>query len=96
MGSKLLTVTIGCLAIIWFIDLFTSWYANFLKRWMPNLKIRILLGHLVWAILAISFWMTLYRNHLPESFTLTYFFFVLFIYSIRGLIGSFIKGRKQD
>ncbi|MFQ5603646.1 MAG: hypothetical protein ACE5HS_10300 [bacterium] len=96
MGAKLLTVTIGSLLIIWFIDLFTLWYAKFLKRWMPNLKIRHLLGHLVWAILAIGFWSTLYRNHLPETFSPTYLFFVLFIYSIRGLIGSFINVRNQS
>ncbi len=96
MGSKLLTVTIGSLLIIWFIDIFIAWYAKFLKRWMPNIKIRILFGHLVWAILAVSFWSTLYRDHLPETFSLTYFFFVLFIYSVRGLIASFVKGRRQE
>ncbi|MFQ5824388.1 MAG: hypothetical protein ACE5JB_10065 [bacterium] len=95
MGSKLLTITIGSLVIIWFIDLFTMWYAKFLKRWMPNIKLRVLLSQLIWAILAVSFWTTLYRNHLPETFSLTYFFFVLFIYSVRGLVESLIKGRMQ-
>lgn len=95
MGAKLLTVAVGSLVVIWFIDFFTSWYAKFLKRWMPNIKIRILLGQLVWAVLAIIFWSTLYRNHLPETFSMTYFFFVLFIYSIRGLVDSLIKGRSQ-
>lgn len=95
MGAKLLSITLGSLVVIGFIDLFTFWYANFLKRWMPNIKIRILLGHLVWAILALSFWRTLYHQHFPETFTLTYFFFVLFIYSVRGLIDSLIKGRHQ-
>ncbi|MFQ5706956.1 MAG: hypothetical protein ACE5HO_05865 [bacterium] len=92
MGSKLLTITLGSLLVIWVIDLFTSWYSEFLKKWMPNIKIRVLLGQLVWAILAVSFWLTLYREHLPETFTLTYFFFVLFIYSVRGLVHALVKG----
>ncbi|NIV94840.1 hypothetical protein GWN42_19120 [candidate division KSB1 bacterium] len=95
MGSKLLVVSIGSLLLIGFIDFFTAWYGKFLTRWMPNLKIRRLLGHLVWAILAIIFWNTLYHDHLPETFTPTYFFFVLFIYSLRGLIDSFIRARGQ-
>ncbi len=95
MGENLLSVSLGTLVIIGFIDLFSLWYARFLKRWMPNSSIRALLNQLVWAILAVLFWMTLYRNHLPDTFNLTYFLFVLFIYSIRGLIESFIKARKE-
>ncbi|MFQ6113528.1 MAG: hypothetical protein ACE5NG_05495 [bacterium] len=95
MGTKLLTITLGSLVVIWFIDFFTVWYAKFLKRWMPNIKLRELLGQLVWAILALIFWNILYRNHLPETFSPTYFFFVLFIYSVRGLVHSLIKGRAQ-
>lgn len=96
MGAKLLTISIGSLLIILFIDFFTAWYGEFLKRWMPHIKIRILLGHLVWAFLAVLFWNTLYQTHLPESFSMTYFFFVLFIYSIRGLIESFIRARDKE
>ncbi len=91
MGAKLLTISIASLILILFIDFFTVWYAKFLKRWMPNKKIRILFGQLVWAVLAIIFWHTLYFNHLPEQFSSDYFFFVLFIYSVRGLISSFLK-----
>ncbi len=91
MGAKLLTISIASLILILFIDFFTVWYANFLKRWMPNKKIRILFSQLVWAVLAIIFWYTLYFNHLPEKFSPDYFFFVLFIYCVRGLISSFLK-----
>ncbi len=94
MGAKLLTISVGSLLLIWFIDFFTVWYGKFLQRWMPNLKIRWLLRHLVWAVLAVTFWNILYRNHLPETFTMTYFFFVLFIYSVHGLVASFIKARE--
>ncbi|MCG8607531.1 hypothetical protein MJD09_21430 [bacterium] len=96
MGAQLLAVSVGSLLIIWFIDLFTKWYAGFLQQWMPNIKIRILLGQLVWAILALLFWRTLYNNHLPESFNFTYFLFVLFIYSIRGLVQSFINSSRRE
>ena len=95
MGAKLLTIAVGSLLVILFIDFFTLWYAKFLKKWMPHFKIRVLLGRLVWTILAVVFWLALYRNHLPESFSLTYFFFVLFICSVRGLIESFVRGRKE-
>ena len=63
---------------------------------MPNIRLRLLLGHLVWAILTVLFWNTLYKNHLPESFNLTYLIFVLFIYSIRGLLKSFITRLNQE
>lgn len=96
MGAKLLTISAGSLVLIWSIDLFTSWYDRFLERWMPNVKIRILLGQLVWAFLAIIFWSVLYRNYMPVSFSPTYFFFVLFIYSVHGLIASLIKGRRKN
>lgn len=96
MGAKLLTISIASLALIWFIDFFTHWYAKFLKRWMPNKEIRVLFGHLVWAVLAIIFWYTLYFKHLPETFSTDYFLFVLFIYSVRGLIESFFKKEKSQ
>ncbi|MFQ5676946.1 MAG: hypothetical protein ACE5G1_13700 [bacterium] len=94
MGSKLLASSIASLVLILFIDFFTVWYAKFLQRWMPNEKIRVLFGQLVWAILAVTFWYTLYLKHLPETFSPDYFFFVLFIYSVRGLIKSFFEKNK--
>lgn len=91
MGAKLLTISIASLILILFIDFFTVWYAGFLRRWMPNNRIRVLFSQLVWAILAVIFWYTLYFNHLPEEFSSDYFFFVLFIYSVRGLISLELK-----
>lgn len=41
MGAKLLTITIASLILILFIDFFTVWYAGFLRRWMPNNRIRV-------------------------------------------------------
>lgn len=95
MGAKLLSISAGSLVLIWSIDLFTSWYARFLERWMPNVKMRTLLGQLVWAFLAVIFWNVLYHSYLPESFSPTYFFFVLFIYSVHGLIASLIRGHRK-
>jgi hypothetical protein len=96
VGKNLFTVTLCSLLLLGVIDVFVSWYKKFLSRWMPNYHIRVLLIHSVWALLAILFWNTLYRNHLPDSFSLTYLFFVSFIYSVRGLAESFIKGRAQQ
>lgn len=96
MGAHLLSITLGSLLLIWFIDLFVEWYSKFLLRWMPNIKIRTLLVHLFWALLAVIFWNALYQKHLPEAFSLTYFFFVLFIYSVRGLIDSFVRKARRE
>lgn len=96
MGAQLFSITLGTLLIIWSIDLFVGWYSKFLQRWMPNIKIRVLLLHLLWAMLAMIFWNSLYSKHLPETFSLTYFFFVLFIYSVRGLIESFVKKTGKE
>lgn len=96
MGANLLIISVGSLVMMWFIDFFISWYARFLSRWMPDFRIRVLLGQLVWALLAVIFWYTLYSRHLPDLHNPTYFFFVIFIYSVRGLVDSLIRGRQQS
>ncbi len=95
MGTNLLVISVGSLFLIWVIDMFTLWYAGFLKRWMPHFKLRVLLGQLVWALLAVGFWMSLAREQVFDMISPTYFFFVLFIYSVRGLVDSFIKNRGE-
>ncbi len=96
MGATLLVISVGALLMMWFIDFFTSWYARFLSRWMPYPRIRVLLGQLVWALLAVIFWYILFTRHLPDLHNPTYFFFVIFIYSVRGLVESLVKGRKHS
>lgn len=96
MGAQLFTITLGSLLIIWFIDLFVEWYSKYLRRFMPSKKIQSLFVNLVWALLAFIFWNALYRNHLPETFSLNYFLFVLFIYSLRGLIESFVRKAQKE
>ncbi len=81
---------------MWFIDFFTVWYARFLKKWMPYFKIRVLLGQLVWTILAIIFWNTLYTQDFSELVSPSYFFFVMFIYSVRGLIESLVRSHGDS
>ena len=96
MGAQLLSITLGSLLVILLIDLFVQWYGKFLMRWMPNIRIRTLLVHLLWALLAVIFWNSLYQKHLPETFTLTNFLFVLFIYSVRGLVESFVRKPQKE
>ena len=92
MSSNFLLLSIGSLLVMWFVDVFLSWYVQFLKRWMPHIKLRLLLGNLVWAILALLFWTTL-NSHLHTG--VSYLFFVLFIYSVKGLIDSLLS-RSHD
>lgn len=93
MSSNFLLLSVGSLLVMWFVDFFLKWYAQFLKRWMPHVKIRVLLGNLVWAMLAILFWFTL-NNHLHTG--TSYFFFVLFIYSVKGLIDSLLSKEAES
>ena len=95
MGTNLLFVSVGSLLLIWTIDFFVRWYGDFLKRWMPNFRIRILLGRLVWVLLALGFWLSLAREQVLEVIDPTYFFFVLFIYSVRGLVESSLRNRDE-
>lgn len=95
MGTNLIIISVGSLLIMILMDFFTRWYAGFLKRWMPHFRIRVLLGRLVWTILAVTFWWTLYRNHLSELLSPASLFFVLFIYSVRGLIISLFRDRGE-
>jgi len=96
MRANLLIISVGSLVLIWSIDFFTAWYAKFLRRWMPDSKIRVLLGQLLWAILAVTFWFSLTRHDLSQLLSTTYFFFVLFIYSVRGLVASLIRGNSKN
>lgn len=96
MGAQLFTITLGSLLIIWLIDFFVEWYAKFLKRWLPSAKMQALLMSLVWVFLALIFWNSLYHKHFPETFSLTYSLFVLFIYSVRGLIDSFVRRLRNQ
>ena len=90
MGLQLLTVTIGCLIMLGFIDAFINWYKQFLDRRFPFPKIKPLLIHFSWVILAIIFWLHICFRRIPE-FDMSHFLFAAFIYSLKGLITSFIR-----
>lgn len=87
MGAKLLTVTIASLILILFIDFFTVWYAGFLRRWMPNNRIRVLFL----ASLFGQFWRSFFGAHfiliiclkssVPIIFSL-FFLFTVFVGSL--------------
>lgn len=96
MGTNLLIISLGSLILIWSIDFFTTWYAKFLRRWMPDSRIRVLLGQLFWAILSVTFWFSLVNDDLSKLLSTTYFFFVLFIYSVRGLVHSLVRRNDKN
>jgi hypothetical protein len=94
MGFSILSVTLGALLLVGIVDLFNHWYGKFLKKRPIAEKTKIILGRIFWAAFALTFWAAMLQSGLPEKFNKTYYLFVLFIYSIRGLFVSFIT-RKE-
>lgn len=90
MGLRLITMTLASLIMLGFIDAFITWYKQFLDRRFPFPRIKPLLIHLSWVILAIIFWLHISFRRIPE-FDMSHFLFVAFIYSIKGLITSFMR-----
>ncbi len=90
MGLRILTVTIGALALVGVVDFFSGWYARFLKQRPISERLQISLRRILWAVFALTFWVALLHFGLPEQFDTTHFLFVLFIYSVRGMLVSFI------
>ena len=91
MGLRILSITIASLIMLGFIDAFINWYRQFLDKRFPFPNMKPLLIPFIWVILAIIFWLHMYFRHIPESFDMSHFLFVAFIYSIKGLITSFMK-----
>ncbi len=93
MGENLFLMLTAGVLLVSGTDLFVRWYTVYLgKRGFPP----ILQRHLVqiqWVVLSLFFWNILYRNFLPEQFTLSHVLFALFIFSLRGLILSFLPKR---
>jgi len=95
MGLQLLTVTIGSLIMLGFIDAFINWYKQFLDRRFPFPKVRPLVIHLSWVLLAIIFWLHISFRRIPE-FDMSHFLFAAFIYSLKGLISSLFKQEQTS
>lgn len=91
MGDKLFIVTVLTLFMFLGIDWFTNWYNKFLTNSITTLKYRTTLLKLVWAISALIFWIALLKKAMPESFTISYFLFALFIFSLFGLLKSVFR-----
>ncbi len=88
MGDKLFVVTALTLVMFLGIDWFSRWYDRFLTNSSITTNYRTTLVKLVWAISAVIFWIALLRKAMPESFSISYFLFALFIFSLFGLIKS--------
>jgi len=94
MGLRMLTVTIAALALVGVVDFFSGWYARFLQQRPISEQLRISLRRILWVLFALTFWIAILHFGLPEQFDTTHFLFVLFIYSVRGLIVSFVALHK--
>lgn len=94
MGMRILIVTLASLIMLGFIDAFINWYRQFLDRRFPFPNMKPVLIHFIWVILAIVFWLHISFRHLPESLDMSHFLFAAFIYSLKGLLSSFL-GRES-
>lgn len=88
MGEKLLTATVASLALIGAVDWFDSWYNRFLSRRGISAVLRKRFRMVQWVVLALLFWYSLLSAGMPPRFGAPFFLFVLFIYSLRGLIAT--------
>lgn len=88
MGDKLFVVTFLTLTMFLGIDWFSRWYDKFLANSIITSKYRKTIVKLVWAISATIFWVALFIKAMPESFSISYFLFALFIFSLFGLLKS--------
>ena len=96
MGEHLFVVTLVTLFMLFWIDVFRSWYTRFLeKRGMSARNIRNML-RIQWAVLALIFWYTLLHRGMPEELSITHFAFSLFVFSLYGLLRSTFSKKKGD
>jgi len=95
MGENIFSVTLITLLMFFWIDIFRNWYIKFLKkRGVPERALRLAIRAL-WIILTMLFWYTLLQRGLPEEFTFVHFAYPLFIFSLYGLLRSFIFPKKE-
>lgn len=95
MGKHLFVVTAMSLFMLFWIEIFQTWYKKFLsKRGMSPDRIRSML-RILWVILTLVFWYTLLHRGMPVEFTITHFSYTLFIFSLYGLLRTFYKREKK-
>ena len=95
VGDNLFIVTVLTLFMFFWIDIFRPWYIKFLtKRGLSEKSISTMM-RILWVILTIIFWYTLLHRGMPDEFTITHFTYALFIFSLYGLIKSFLVRKKS-
>ncbi len=94
MGLQMLIVIVASLLLVGFIDVFVNWYGKYLFQYLPFAKLRVLFRRLLWVVLAILFWLNFWIRHTQQSLDISYFLFVGFIYSVKGLIYAFVKSNN--
>ncbi len=96
MGVKILVVVVASLLLILGTDIFISWYLRYLKMRFSNARILRQIVRLIWAILALLFWMNLSARHMVPELNMSHLLFALFIYSLRGLMATFYPTRENE
>ena len=96
MGEKLLTATVASLVLIGAVDWFDGWYRQFLTRRGVSPTLQKRLRMVQWVLLALLFWYSLLSVGMPTRFGTPFFLFVLFIYSLRGLIAAALTSASRS
>ncbi len=96
MGLQILVVVLASLILVLATDLFLSWYLRYLKARFSNPRLLRQVVRLIWAILALLFWMNLSARRMVPDLNLSHLLFALFIYSLRGLMVTFYPGRSKE
>lgn len=93
MGDYLFVMLFGALFLVVGVDIFVRWYRIFLVRRRLPVQMRKAIEQIMWVLLALLCWNLLYRKFLPDQFDTSHLLFALFIFSLRGLLVSFIEQR---
>ncbi len=96
MGLRILVVVLASLILVLGTDLFISWYLRYLKVRFSNVRILRQIVRLIWAILALLFWMNLSARRMVPELNTSHLLFALFIYSLRNLMASFYPKYQND
>ncbi len=91
MGEHLISTLLITLGLFIGIEFFVDWYRQFLiRRRLPDHYQRAIL-QIMWVLLSLILWNALYRRFMPEEFDGSHLLFALFIFSLRGMLLSFIR-----
>jgi len=96
LGGSILSTTLVSIFLAGAIDIFSTWYLNFLKKRKIRPDLICFIIRSMFVLLAYLFWRAFIHDIETHSLSSTHFFFALFVYCMYRLIASFYKNNKFD